>query len=165
EGKACTINGKDGTCASVPFPTTSLKGCVCQVDGKMPEEAEAKAQAQSVVSASCGATVTFAIDPSSRSLVDVVLPPSLGGKYLRLPSFTGTFTVTSHSIAGQANRCRLTIDSGELEAPSLTLPNGQVTGPNTFTFGPAAASSGVLDLSTGAYAASARPNVKVLGPV
>src|SRR6185295_5193589 len=45
EGKACTINGKDGTCASVPFPTTSLKGCVCQVDGKMPEEAEAKAQA------------------------------------------------------------------------------------------------------------------------
>jgi hypothetical protein len=64
-------------------------------------------------------------------------------------------TVSLQPIPNDASQAVIRIDSGRFTAPSVRLPSGLETGPNTFTFGPASQSEGILNLLTGEYTATA----------
>jgi hypothetical protein len=76
-----------------------------------------------------------------------------------LETFSGSFTVSTTAIDDDPSRCQIAIESGEFTAGSFQLPDGRVSGLNTYTFGPDNASSGTLDLTTGKYTASARGTI------
>lgn len=158
-GDACSINGKAGICTNMKRRISSLIYCVCSPDGKeVPEEVEAKATARVALAAECGTTATFDIDTSSPHIVDIAFAKGDGGQVVRLESFTGSFSVTT-APSSDSSRCQISIDSGEFTAPSFVLPDGRASGISVYTFDADSASSGVLDLSTGKYIASARGRI------
>jgi hypothetical protein len=160
-GDSCTIGGKSGTCTNMKRKISSLIYCVCSPGGDVPEEVEAKATALPVgeLAATCGSTTTFEIDTSAPHTVDIALPRSMGGQVVRAETFSGSFTVTTTAIADDPSHCLISIDSGEFSAGSVHLPDGRDTGVTTYRFGASDASTGVLDLSTGRFTASAQGRI------
>ncbi len=159
-GAACTINGKAGKCTNMKRPISSLIYCVCSPDGTaVPEEVEAKAVAHKGLAAECGTSTELTIDERSPHIVDIAFPRSMGGKVVRLESFSGTFTVSTSPSDEDPSQCQITVESGLFTAPSFRLPDGRVTGVNTYTFDADSASSGTLDLTTGKYTAMAQGRI------
>ena len=159
-GAGCTINGKAGKCTNMKRAISSPIYCVCSPDGTaVPEEVEAKAVARGGVAKACGSTTEFTIDESAPHIVDIAFPRSMGGKVVRLESFTGSFTVTTTALDDDRDHCQVTIESGQFTAPSFRLPDGRETGINHYSFEADNASSGMLDLTTGKYTAVAQGRI------
>ena len=99
-------------------------------------------------------TATFVFDPAAPQSLSAEIPAFLGGGSVQLKDFTGSVTLTLLPIPNDSARKRIRIESGRMTAPSFQLPSGVASGPNRLTFGPAAASDGILQ-SDGSYTASA----------
>jgi hypothetical protein len=109
----------------------------------------------SAPSGTCNETVTLGIDQAMLHSLTVQIPDGFGGGTLQVPEFEGSLTVGLQPIPADANSCAIKIAGGTFTAPSLALPSGIATGPNTLTFGPTEQSEGRLDLTTGAFTATA----------
>lgn len=125
----------------------------------------AQRMASGFTKAQSAQTVTLHLDPDAPHSVNAAIPDFLGGGSVLLSNFTGTITVSLEPIPADSNQMVITVNSGTFTAPSVRLPNGIETGPNTLTFGPASQSDGLLNMTTGEYTASATAKiVNVLFP-
>jgi hypothetical protein len=104
-------------------------------------------------------TVTFEFDPSATQRLTAEIPPFLGGGSVQLNNFSGSVTLSKHSIPNDPNLAFIRIESGSFTTPSFQLPNGSQTGLNTLTFGAPEESDGVLELASGTYTAVARAKI------
>ena len=120
-----------------------------------PTSATARAAAVTAATATCSDTVTLAMHPSASHALDAQIPDAYGGGTLHLTEFSGSLTASLLPIPADPNRCALRVDGGTFTAPSVPLPSGVATGPNTLTFGPTAQSDGVIDMTTGSFTATA----------
>jgi hypothetical protein len=100
-------------------------------------------------------TAVLQFDPTAPHSLTAEVPSFLGGGSLEIDNFTGQVTASLHRIPNDFEHAVIRINAGSFSAPSVRLPAGLETGPNTLTFGPATQSEGVLDLTTGAYTATA----------
>ena len=103
----------------------------------------------------CSETATLALDASAPRSLTVQVPDTFGGGTLQVPDFAGSLTVNLQPVPAAPTHCAIKVAGGTFTAPSITLPSGIATGPNTLTFGPVGQSQGLLDLTTGAFTATA----------
>ncbi len=125
------------------------------VQSLTPHAGAARIAAASASTSTCNETQTLSMDQSRPHAITTEIPAALGGGTLQVNEFEGGLTVSLQPIPADPNRCVITIVGGTFTAPSVTLPSGIATGPNTLTFGPGSQSTGVLDLTTGAFTATA----------
>lgn len=121
----------------------------------VPSGASSRAAAVTAATATCSDSVTLAMDQSAPHALDVQIPDAYGSGALRLTEFSGSLTVSLLPIPGVSDRCVIRVDGGTFSAPSVQLPSGIATGPNTLSFGPAVQSDGLIDLTTGSFTATA----------
>jgi hypothetical protein len=100
-------------------------------------------------------TATFEFDATQTPKLTAEIPAFLGGGSVQLNNFSGNVTLSQHSIPNDPSRTFIRVESGSFTTPSFQLPNGVQTGVNTLTFGAAEESSGILEVASGNYTASA----------
>jgi sugar lactone lactonase YvrE len=104
-------------------------------------------------------TAILDFNPAAPHSLTSEVPAFLGGGSVQLSNFTGSVTVSLLPFPNDPDHAFLRIDSGSFMAPSVQLPSGLRTGPNTLTFGPASQSEGLLNLTNGAYTVTATATI------
>jgi len=104
-------------------------------------------------------TATLSPDTSAPLSLTTEIPSFLGGGSVTISNFTGSVTVSLLPLLNEISRAAIRIDGGSFTAPSIRLPSGLETGPNTLTFGPARQSGGILLLTNGSYTAFASATI------
>lgn len=152
QGWACTItvkgDAKAGKCRSQNVMTLGAI-CVCEPDDGTSVEGTVGTTQSAGAIPLAPATVTFVVLAGDAD--SVALPPDgLGEGMVEFLTGSGSITLQS-SPTGDPNVDNVQVISGMFQAPSLQLPFGEWTGPNTFEMLPAGGPQGTLNRLTGEF--------------
>jgi hypothetical protein len=137
------------------FTSPELEIMISYLFGLSPTGASMRTATLAASPATCNDTVTLGIDQGAPHSLSVQVPDAFGGGTMEVSDFEGSLTISLQPIPADTNNCVINVAGGTFTSPSLTLPSGVATGPNTLTFGPAEQSEGRLDLTTGSFTATA----------